>query len=222
MKNFNKEKTFGSWDIIFQSPENYQYYDLFKPHEAIPMIANYLKTQGVDKILDLGCGTGNNLFALQEAGFILTGVDQSRQGIDLVKKKLNQLKTKAILVQARFQQLPFSENCFDALVSVQTMNHGYEADILAGISEIERVLKPRGIIFVTLPGRIANREVRYSLVKTAKRVEERVYLPQTGQEREIPHFIYNLEIIKKHYHNFILTKIWKDSRGYYCFLGRKK
>jgi len=222
MRNSDKEKTPGSWDIIFQSPENYKYYDLFKPHEAIPLVASCFKEQEVEKVLDLGCGAGNNLFALQEAGFTLTGVDQSSQGIDLVKKKMKELKRKAVLVQARFQQLPFPKSCFDALVSVQTLNHGYEADVLAGISEIERVLKPQGIIFVTLAGRIANGEVRYSLVKTAKRVEERVYLPQTGQEIGVPHFIYNLATIKKHFQSFVLLKIWRDSRGYYCFLGRKK
>lgn len=222
MTERKKEIQLKGWDRIYLSPEDYQYYDLFKPHESMAKVAAYFYNQGVVNVLDIGCGTGSNLFSLLNEGFNLTGVDQSPQSIAIVKKISEQAKKEVVVLQAKFQNLPFPDSSFDALISVQTLNHGYEDDVKRGISEIERVLKPQGLIFITVPGRIANRETRYCLVKTARKVDERVYLPEKGEEAGIPHFIYNMDILRMHYQNFKLIETWKDNKDYYCFLGRKK
>jgi SAM-dependent methyltransferase len=41
-------------------------------------------------ILDVGCGTGNYAFAMQELGYEVTGVDSSAQMIDIAKAKLSE------------------------------------------------------------------------------------------------------------------------------------
>jgi ubiquinone/menaquinone biosynthesis C-methylase UbiE len=41
-------------------------------------------------ILDIGCGTGNYAFAMQQLGYEVTGVDSSAQMIDIAKGKLSE------------------------------------------------------------------------------------------------------------------------------------
>jgi ubiquinone/menaquinone biosynthesis C-methylase UbiE len=216
-----KEQNGGDWDQIYQAPEGYQYYDLSKPHQEIPRLARLFQSNGVRDVLDLGCGTGSNLLALAKSGFSLTGIDQSVKGLTIAKQKVLETGLTANINQARFQELPFGDRRFDAVISIQTLNHGYEEDVRQGIAEIERVLKPKGLVFVTVPGRIANGKVRYCLVKTAERVAYRVYIPRKGGETGIPHFIYNKAVLREHFRHFTQIGIWRDDRDYYCFLGEK-
>jgi len=215
-----KEQETG-WNQIYQKPEAYQYYDLLKPHQDIPRLGEFFRSHNIESILDLGCGTGSNLLALAEFGFGLTGVDQSEEGVTIVGRRIKESRRGIKVSQARFQELPFENNQFDAVVSIQTLSHGYEADVRSGITEIERVLKPRGFIFITVPGRIANGQVRYCLVRTARKVDDRVYIPTKGQEIGVPHFIYNRKVLREHFSTFKQINMWQDDKDYYCFLGRK-
>lgn len=101
------------------------------------------------------------------------------------------------------------------------MQHGTTEQVKKGIDEIKRVLKPKGHIFITLSGRYSEGKIRPFLVKTARKIEDRVYVPTQGSEAGLPHFIYNKELILKHYHNFTILNLWKDAKDYYCFIGQK-
>jgi len=102
------------------------------------------------------------------------------------------------------------------------LQHGKISEIKKAIKEIGRVLKPGGLVFITLSGRISKSKVRDYLIKTAKKIAPRTYVPTIGNEKGLAHFIYNKKFIKKHYHNFKILKIWKDSRDYYCFIAQNK
>jgi len=203
-----------AWNNIFKSPHKYQYYDLSAPHEDMAQVADVFKKNQVQKILDVGCGLGNNLFFLNKLGFTIEGIDAALVAIEKIK---NQAKVQV----ADFRKLPFAKNVFDAVISVQTLNHGYEEDVLRGIKEIERVLKPQGLIFITLPGRISQGKVRLYLVKTAQKVAAHTYLPTQGEEKGVSHVIFNKELIKKYFKNFKFVDFWKDSKDYYCLVARK-
>ncbi|MEK7072021.1 MAG: class I SAM-dependent methyltransferase, partial [Patescibacteria group bacterium] len=69
-----------------------------------------------------------------------------------------------------FSPLPYNDNYFDAIVSVQVLQHGKEKDIKKSLKEVVRVLKPNGLIFITLCGRVSKGQVRFCLVKTAKKI----------------------------------------------------
>ena len=105
---------------------------------------------------------------------------------------------------------------------MQTLNHGYEADVIQGFKELFRVLKPGGIIFITLPGRISKGKVRHCLVKTARKVERNTYIPTIGEEIGIPHYIFNKSLIAKYMRGYsFIRKIWNDEKDYYCVLAKK-
>lgn len=100
-------------------------------------------------ILDLGCGS-NGIFAIPAAkmGINSFGVDLSSNALKRLNKrieKISQIKIK--LYQANMVgELPFKDNIFDAVLSTGTICHIKDLD--KTISEIERVTKPGGVVYI--------------------------------------------------------------------------
>jgi len=163
------------WDKIYKKEgKKYRYYNIFKPYEDISKILTIFKKQKVKRILDLGCGAGRNLVYLLEKGFDVYGIDCAPEGLKIIKKRLQKEKRKCSLKLGNvFNKLPYENNFFDAVISVQVLQHGKVNEIKGEIKEIERVLKPEGLIFITLSGRISNGKVRDYLIKTAKKIAPR-------------------------------------------------
>lgn len=217
------------WEDIFRNQEAYSYYSLSEPHEDMDEISASFREHDVKKILDLGCGTGRNLFFLSMQGFEIHGIDLSKTAIAEIKKICGNIPERnrtgseiGLNTGDIFSRLPFDDDCFDAIISVQALQHSDEKGIIYAISEIKRVLKPGGLIFITVCGRISRGIVRHCLVKTAKKISERTYIPTCGEEIGMTHFIYDKKTLLRHYSGFNIIRIWKDKRDYYCLLAEKK
>lgn len=219
-KSMKKLKT--DWDTIYKNPGDYQYYDVFQAHQDLGKIITLFKQESVKRVLDLGCGVGRNLFPLQEAGFEVYGIDSAPNGVNHILASPQGKFLSGKIVVGKFQSLPHPDGFFDAVISIQTLNHGYEADVVKGIGEIERVLKPKGLIYITLPGRISKGKVRYCLVKTAEKVDSHTYLPTIGDEIGVPHFIFNKKLIRNYFANFFELSITRDDKDYYCVLAKNR
>jgi HAD superfamily hydrolase (TIGR01509 family) len=230
LKYFIKGKIFNiepmkknQWNKIYKKDGvNYNYYDVInEPHRDMEMVSRELKKSKVIRVLDLGCGAGRNTWFLAEKGFDVYGFDLAKNGISLLKNKLNEKGLRAnLIVGNMFEKLPYRDNFFDAVISVQVLQHGNESQINHVIKEIERILNPNGLIFVTLCGRYSEGKLRHCLVKTAKKIASNTYVPTIGRESGLTHFIYNKALIKKHYRNFKILKLWTDDKDYYCFLAK--
>jgi len=169
----------NKWDSIYKTEGvNYKYYDIFQPHESMPRIAEFFKEHNVKKVLDLGCGAGRNLLFLLKSGFDVYGMDLSEEGLRLAGQKLLENNLTADLKRINFSdKFPYPNKFFDAVISVQVLQHGVEKDILKSIGEIERVLKPKGMVFMTLSGRYSEGRIRKVLVKTARMIAPNTYVP---------------------------------------------
>lgn len=97
-------------------------------------------------ILDVGCGFGHFVSALQKSNFAV-GIDSNVEIVRLGKKKVS---IKNILVSDA-TSLPFKENSFDWVVANQILEHLKEPSKF--LLEIRKVLKPSGKIFLTTPNR---------------------------------------------------------------------
>ncbi|MBW2992999.1 class I SAM-dependent methyltransferase, partial [Candidatus Woesearchaeota archaeon] len=136
----------GTWESIFKSHGRV----FFKPQEDMSKIIRLLRKEGVKRVLDLGCGTGRHTVMLAEAGFDVYGTDISKEGLNLTRKWLKESNLKAKLKQSScYKKFPFKNKFFDAIISIQVIHHAKIKTIRYCISEIERVLKPGGMIFIT-------------------------------------------------------------------------
>lgn len=102
-------------------------------------------------VLDLGCGYGSLTAYLSQIGFVTYGVDSDQQTIDKSKLLFPSLHNEHIKVMDA-NSLDFPDNRFDAVVLRDTLHHIWEeGDSENAFSEIERVLKPRGILVIFDP-----------------------------------------------------------------------
>ncbi len=96
-------------------------------------------------VLDVGCGSLVPYFAhLESTGRVVTGVDFSASFIDTARAK-GQVRS----VQADATALPFPDGSFDAVLCSETLEH--VPDDRGAVAEIHRVLRPGGLLFLTVP-----------------------------------------------------------------------
>jgi SAM-dependent methyltransferase len=90
-------------------------------------------------VLDLGCGAGM-LALLKRKGIVLTGVDVSPDCVLAARR--NGYDTA---LAAELSQLPFANDSFDYVVSLDVLGHvGFEEKD-AVLAEVKRVLRPDGV-----------------------------------------------------------------------------
>jgi SAM-dependent methyltransferase len=68
-----------------------------------------------ERLLDLGCGTGNNLQIFSEKWCSLTGIDTSREKLEIARKKHGD---RAEFILAQPGDIPFSDNEFDIVTII--------------------------------------------------------------------------------------------------------
>jgi SAM-dependent methyltransferase len=110
---------------------------------TIKRLLSRLSRPGGKDILDIGCGTGTNLEGLKNFGSAF-GIDQSNLALSFCQKRGLEL-----LAQAEAGAIPFKENCFDIITTLDLLEH--LPDDEAALEEAFRVLKPGGILLVTVP-----------------------------------------------------------------------
>ena len=105
-----------------------------------------------DKILDICCGTGNQLFYFAKLGVETVGIDINPKMIKIAEKRKYKLGVKNVsFLVGDAAKLPFEENSFDlALISLAL--HEIDENLRDKIiSEMKQVVKENGsLIFIDL------------------------------------------------------------------------
>ena len=98
-------------------------------------------------VLELGCGLGDLLADMSDAGYACLAVERSPQMVEAARETLHRrnLSTTASVIQGSVQHLPFSNASFDTVVSAFPSEYIYDPDTIA---EVERVLRSGGRFIV--------------------------------------------------------------------------
>ena len=99
------------------------------------------------KILEIGCGAGNNLWFASREGFSVTGIDGSATAIDYARKRFAAEGLSGDLRVGDFTALPFEDKSFDMVIERGAL---VCVGLSAGrhtVAEAHRVLKPGGLFF---------------------------------------------------------------------------
>jgi cyclopropane fatty-acyl-phospholipid synthase-like methyltransferase len=205
-------KTTTIWGEIFRQKGKV----FIEPHEDMESIVQTLKKRGAEKILDLGSGSGRHVVYLAQNGFSVFGLDNSATGLDMTKKWLAKEKLSAELVQQEMTDaFPWNDNFFDAIISVQVLHHADISTIRKIISEIERVLKKDGLIFITVP-KLKNQGNNF------KQIEHNTYIPLDGREKGLTHHYFTPEELKDFFSNFDVIDMHIDKKNHYCLSAFKR
>jgi ubiquinone/menaquinone biosynthesis C-methylase UbiE len=212
---YNDSSMTDNWDSIYRQYGSW----LQEPHEDMPQVVAYFLQNGVKNVLDIGCGAGRHVIYLAGHGFWVSGLDSSDEAMKMNRDALKKMNLKTELVVASmYEKLPYPDKNFDAIVCTKALNHNTLENIRGAIKEMERVLRPGGIIFIVvtksrkiLPNKKQKRE--------AEIIAERTLIPKTGREIGVIHFQFNKEILLREFRHFRVIDYHIDSSRNYCLVG---
>jgi SAM-dependent methyltransferase len=126
---------------IFEAEDSFWWY--VGIHSLIEIsLKKYLSREN-HFLLDAGCGTGGNLVTLKKYGHAF-GIDLSPEALRFCKG------SRGIdgLVQGTLEKLPFQSNIFDVAISIDVLYHLWIKNDKNALQELNRVLKPGGILII--------------------------------------------------------------------------
>lgn len=115
------------------------------------------------RILDAGCGTGGLLKAL--------GNPRQNYGIDVATEAIELCRRRGLdnVRQADICDLPFKDHSFDAVICSSVIYHEWVRDLRRAIGEMERVLRPGGLLILNVPAFRFLHSAHDTAVMTARR-----------------------------------------------------
>jgi SAM-dependent methyltransferase len=185
-------------------------------------LSTFFYNNGVKRILDLGCGTGRHLTFLSRSGFDVSGFDSSKTALDLALKWLNEEGLVANIHLGRMEEpLPYPDDNFDAVISIQVIHHNLIQDIVSTVTEIERILTTDGFIFISVPVLDSTPEKPEDDWKL-EQVEEGTFIPQVGPESGVPHHYFTEQELHGIFKNFKILEMYLDDTKHRCILATKR
>jgi ubiquinone/menaquinone biosynthesis C-methylase UbiE len=98
------------------------------------------------KVLEGGCGIGQNVWGLQRIGYEVWGIDKAAHTLELVRR----LEPELRLSIGDVQSLEFPDASFDGYWSLGVIEH-FWSGYTSIICEMARVLRSGGYLFLTFP-----------------------------------------------------------------------
>lgn len=99
---------------------------MFPPHDGM-------------EVLDVGCGTGIQLAAYQQAGCRVTGVDASPAMLEVARRRLGKSASLTVGDAAR---MPYPDRVFDLVLAATVLHEMSPVVRTAALTEMKRVLRP--------------------------------------------------------------------------------
>ena len=112
---------------------------------VVPTFRDYWGLSDASSLLDVGCAKGFMLYDIQKLipGITVAGVDISRYAIENAKHEI-----KSCLQVADATSLPFADNSFDVVVSINTVHNLDQTGCAIALLEIERVARHHSFVMV--------------------------------------------------------------------------
>ncbi len=177
---FNKYSKY--YDLIYREK------DYKKEAELIEGIIRKFSDIKVKIILSIGCGTCTYEILLAKKGYAITGIDQSKNMLNIAQKKINEqkLKNKIKLIKADAKNFKI-DNKFDSVMEMFNIfgYHTTNEDINNVLRNINNSLKMNGIFFFDcwyMPAVLKDRptdrikEIKIGAKKIIRKTESRLLL----------------------------------------------
>jgi ubiquinone/menaquinone biosynthesis C-methylase UbiE len=150
--------------------------------ELLPMAMKW-KAENFKKILDLGCGIGRHAIYLAKIGFSVSAFDLSEDGLAQLKKDAQRENLNIDIKLGDMLTLPYETGYFDCLLAFHSIYHTDYAGLVTVLSEMRRVTKKDGQIFVTFNSKDS---AAWNLFSD-RRIDEYTLFKTEGPEVDVPH-----------------------------------
>lgn len=171
------------------------------------VMRNFKKNKSKIKILDFGCGGGNNTLFLKIEGFDVYAIDGSAESIKITKEKLkNKIENKKIF-RCDFKKTPFKNNTFDCIIDRQSLGQNSFKDIKKIVKEVKRILKRNGFFF-SMCYSADHPHIKFG--KQLKDNDTKDFIDGNFKNSGLTHF-FTIKEIKKLYSDFKIIELVKQS-----------
>ncbi|MBL4889044.1 MAG: class I SAM-dependent methyltransferase [Candidatus Lindowbacteria bacterium] len=134
------------WDDIFSSRE----WGKYPSEDVVRFVArNFYQSDSREAVrfLEVGSGTGANLWFLAKEGFNVTGIDGSEVGITQTKERFSAERLTGSFHVGDILFLPFDDASFDCVIDCACIMCNPYDESKKIIQDIHRVLKSNGRFF---------------------------------------------------------------------------
>ncbi len=121
-------------------------WDIGRPQDAIVALADAGKIRG--RVLDVGCGTGENVLFLAQRGFDVTGIDLAPTAIDRARQKAQDRSLAVTFEIADALDLGALGMAFDTIVDSGLFHVFDDADRRRYVASLAAALTPGGRYFM--------------------------------------------------------------------------
>ena len=103
------------------------------------------------KVLDAGCGYGLPSYVVRRGygAAYVAGLNINPGQLEEARKVFDRYQGDVVFINADMRAMPFADNSFDVVLATDVLEH--IKDLGAALDEVSRVLKPGGVIAVSLP-----------------------------------------------------------------------
>jgi len=187
-----------------------------EPHPGLGRIIELFQNNNIGRVLDLGSGGGRNSAPLAAKGLDVYALDPSPTGLAYTLKTLAEKGLTAHLTLHDMSTLPYENDYFDAIISVQVIHHNKLEDIRNTIREITRVLRPGGLIWVTMP------VSKYEPNTRQEEIEPGTFLPLDGLEKGLLHHYFKMNEIPPLFCGYSIIDLHIDQTNHFSLIARKR
>ena len=134
---------------------------------VIPTLKEYFSLSSESSLLDVGCAKGFMLHDIVEGipKITVKGIDVSEYAIT---NSMEDIKPHIQVADAR--ELPFEDNSFDVVISINTIHNLEKNELAKALQEIERVSRGKSFITVDAYNSDEEKERMYAWNLTAKTI----------------------------------------------------
>lgn len=119
---------------------------------AAAIVVEHAAPRAGERVLDIGCGTGNAALLAAERGAIVTGIDPAERLLDVARAEAAARSLEAQFMRGAAEALPIADGAADLVLSVFGVI--FAEDASAAAAEMARVCAQRGRIVISawVPG----------------------------------------------------------------------
>lgn len=137
----------NGWDAAYRESSSAQLWNE-SPMPIIDDIVRRAQGGGLRLCVDLGCGDGRNLAALQKGGLEVSGLDLSPTALARADELLRERGRPAALVVGDIAALPFADGTIDVVTALDVA--GQVPNLRPALAEARRVLRSDGLLAMNL------------------------------------------------------------------------
>jgi SAM-dependent methyltransferase len=176
------------WNSIYEAKGIFQK----NPSPGVLAAINHFGEKKLSRILDLGCGTGRHAMVLLERGFEVYGCDSSEEALGVVAN----LMENSDFRKCDMTSLPYNSDFFDGIICNHVIQHGLLADAREASGEMLRILRPGGLLFLTVVSS------EHPKCATGREIEPNTRIDTDAVDGHIPHHFFTESELRELFSEF--------------------